>query len=341
VVLTCRNASGFFATALALTSVAGCVVVSNLPAPGRILEQTDPEHGSEYHVYVPSRYTPARQWPIVVTCHGTQPYDTADFQLAEWKGLAEQKNFLLIAPELKGTAGDFVPPAPEQVRRQLEDEATILAAVRSVKASYNVDESRVFLTGWSAGGYAVLFTGLRNPDVFRALSLRQPNFDPELVELCKPFFDRTQRIQITYGNLDPLRDGAMQCIDWLRAHDFDPITLERPGMHKRDALPVYEFFVQTVRHHPWVRVQVREDGRDPMRLLLGVKTSFEPVRYLWDFGDGTERVPVASPEHRYAEPGQYNIRVGVWRNDKDYHVRQVQVQVPRIRLGTATSPPDQ
>lgn len=318
---------------IALTLATGCPVVSNLPAPGRTLEQKAAGTGQDYYVYVPSYYTSERQWPVVVTCHGTRPYDTAPAQLEEWKGLAEQKNFLLVVPELQGTKGDFVPAAPEQVRLQLEDEATILAAVRGLKAAYNVDDSRVFLTGWSAGGYAVLFTGLRNPDVFRAISLRQPNFKPELVEMCVPFLDRTQPVQVMYGSLDPLREGATGCIDWLRAHEFDPQTLERPGTHKRDPQPVYNFFAQVVRHQPWVRVQVREDGTDPMKVLLSVKTSFEPVRYLWDFGDDSERLPVATTEHRYTKPGLYNIRVGVWRTDKEKHVRQVQIQVPRVRLG--------
>ncbi|HOA75082.1 MAG TPA: PKD domain-containing protein [Phycisphaerae bacterium] len=320
---------------LILTLTTGCPVVSNLPAPGRILEQKAAETGQDYYVYVPSHYTAERLWPVVITCHGTRPYDTAPAQLAEWKGLAEQKNFLLIVPELKGTVGDFVPSLAEQIRRQMEDEATILSALRSVSAAYSVDPSRVFLTGWSAGGFAVLFTGLRHPEIFRALSLRQTNFNPAFVEPCVPFLDRTQPIQVTYGSLDPLRDHAIKCIEWLRSHEFEPATVERAGTHRRDPVPVYNFFVHVVRHQPWVRIRVKNDPDDPMRLSFSVQTSFDPVNYLWDFGDGTERSPVAAPEHRYEKPGQYNVRVGVWQTEKNRYVRQIQVRVPRVRLGVA------
>ena len=55
----------------------------------------------------------------------------------------------------------------------------------------------VLFTGWSAGGYPVLFTGLRNPDVFRALALMQPNFEPAFVQPCLPFMDRNQPILVT------------------------------------------------------------------------------------------------------------------------------------------------
>lgn len=178
--------------------------------------------------------------------------------------------------------------------------------------------------------------GLRNPDVFRAMSLHQTNFDPAFVEPCLPFLDRYQPIYITYGSIDPLREGALKCVEWLRAHEFEPVTMERPGTHKRDPVPVYRFFADVVRHHPWVRVTFQEDAQDPMLVRLGVRASFEPIRYLWDFGDGTERSPVANPEHRYTKPGLYSIRVGAWRNEKNRSVRQIQVQMPRVRLGRAS-----
>jgi acetyl esterase/lipase len=333
-----RTRVGLALAGIALTLATGCPVVQNLPAPGRTLQQKDPEQRRDYSLYIPSYYKSDRAWPLLVTCHGTRPYDTAPRQLTEWKGLAEQKGFLLAVPELNGTSAGLAPPAAEQIRRQLDDEAAILSIVRTVSAAYNVDPAKVFLTGWSAGGFAVAFTGLRHPDVFRALSLRQPNFDPAYVELCVPFLDRNQPIQVMFGDLDPLKPGASKCVEWLRAHDFEPVVNERPGSHKRDPSPVYAFLSDTVRHGSWVRVQVQEDGTDPMRLLLGARSSFKPVKYLWDFGDGSPRVADASPAHRYTQPGEYNIRVGVWVNEKEHVLRQVQVKVPRVRLGTATPP---
>jgi len=325
---------------LALTCVTGCPVVSNLAAPGQILTRQDPEFNREYRLYVPSHYHEAKSWPLVVTCHGTKYWDTADRQLAEWKGLAEQKGFLVLAPELVGTAGDITPPAQEQIRRQLDDENAILSMIRTVCAARKVDSTRIFLTGWSAGGYAVFFTGLRHPDVFRALSVRQGNFNPAFVEPCLPFLDRFQPIQIMSGTMDPLKDYAQAAIRWLREHDFEPDVLERPGIHRRDPQPVYTFFANVVRHRPWVRVLVRDDLHEPMLVSFGIRASFEPTEYLWDFGD-KQRSPVAQPEHRYEKPGLYTVRVGLRAPNGTRAVRQIQLQVPRIRLGLAagaTSP---
>ncbi|GAG08333.1 unnamed protein product, partial [marine sediment metagenome] len=199
-----------------LTCCTGCPVVSKLPAPGRVLTQREPEFGRKYYLYLPTRYDHDRRWPLVVTCHGTPWWDTARAQLDTWKGLAEKEGFLVAAPELIGTAS--VPrSAAEQIRRQSQDERAILSVVRSIRAARSVDQTRVFLTGWSAGAYAVLFTGLRNPDVFRALSVYQGNFDPAFVEPCAPFLDRYQPIQIVYGSEDPIAN-AQPCVDWLRSH---------------------------------------------------------------------------------------------------------------------------
>ena len=166
----CR-AVGVGLCGLILSCLTGCPVVSNREAPGLQLTQQDPESDRQYQLYVPTRYGDngaGRKWPLVVTCHGTKPWDTAPRQFDEWKGLAEQKGFLLVAPDLLGTRGDVPPKPADQIALQLQDEKAILSIVRTIQAARAVDPSRIFLTGWSAGGYAVLFTGLRHPDVFRA-----------------------------------------------------------------------------------------------------------------------------------------------------------------------------
>jgi len=319
--------------------MAGCSVVSNLPAPGKALYMQDPAYNRPYHLYIPTRYTGQQRWPLVVACHGTIPFDTAKLQFDEWKGLAEQKGFLLAAPELVGTSG-FTPKTEKQIRLQEEDEKAILSIVRSIRAARSVDDTRIFLFGWSAGSYAVMYTGLRHPDIFRALSVRQGNFNPEFVEPCIPFLDRYQPIQIMYGDLDPI-DNAQVCIEWLRKHGFSPTTIERAGTHKRDQMPVYSFFTDVIRKRPWLRIKVKDDPVDPMKVAFSAKTSFEPVRYLWDFGDGSSRSPIASPEHKYEKPGTYTVKVGIWGSNGGPKVRSIQLQMPRIRLGVVGQEPSE
>jgi len=324
----------------ALAFSTGCPAISDLPAPGAMLTQQEPDGGREYHLYVPSHYRDEQRWPLVVTCHGTNPFDSARAQRDEWKGIAETKGFLVVAPELVGTSA-LPAKVDEQISRQAEDEKAILSIVRGIRAARSIDETRIFLTGWSAGAYAVLYTGLRHPDLFRALALRQGNFKPEFVEVCIPFIDRYQPILVTYGNLDPLvpKEQAEASIEWLRSNEMRPEVKERAGAHRRDPQPVYEFFADVVKNRPWIRILVEDDPRDPMHVKFSVRSSFEPVKYLWDFGDH-ERSPVAAPDHRYDKPAMYTVRVALYTAGDKPYVRQIHLQMPRIRLGVqaATEP---
>lgn len=320
-----------------LLTCCGCPVVDNRPAPGQRLTLRDPELQREYHLYVPTTYTHQRRWPLVVTCHGTHPFDNAPMQIDEWKGLAEQRGFLVVAPELYGASAYQVDSAA-QISRQIEDERAILAIVKDVSAARTVDETRVFLTGWSAGGYTVFFTGLRHPDVFRAIAIRQGNFNEKFVEPCVPFLDRYQGILLMHGNLDPLKADAERAQEWLEKHDLQPTRLEKAGAHRRDPDSVYGFMVETVRNRPWIRVLIEDDPADAMKMTFSIRASFEPSRYLWDFGDG-QRSPVASPTHRYEQPGTYTVKVALNGPGKEPFVRQIQIQAPRIRLGATAIPP--
>lgn len=335
----CVPAVGFALCALVLTCSTGCPVVRNLPAPATIITQREPDLNRRYHLYVPTTYTPARKWPLVVTCHGTNPFDTASLQLQEWKGLAEQRGFIAVAPELVGTSAAVGISPPAQVARQLGDEQAILSVVRTLKAAYRIDEACIFLTGWSAGGYAVLFTGLRHPDTFRALAVRQGNFNPAFVEPCAPFIDPHQPVMVMYGDIDPLKEDAIAAVDWLKSKGIRPDRVARAGAHRREPDPVYGFFADCVRHRPWIRVQVQDDPDDPMTLSFSARCSFDPGKYLWDFGD-RQRSPVATPQHRFTSPGQYTVKIAVYGTSGKPYVRQIVVQVPRVRLGarpTATA----
>ncbi len=322
-----------------LIGSAGCLVEETRPAPGQTRVVEEPVTQGKFRLYVPTGYDPQRSTALLVTCHGTPPYDTADRQLREWRGLAEAKGFLVVAPELVGTRGDLPSDPAAQIERQRKDERLILQAVRRVKAAYSIDENRVFLNGWSAGAHAVLFTGLRNPDVFRALAIRQGTFREEFVEPCIPFLDRYQAVLVNYSDLDPL-DNSEPMIDWLRRHEIEPMVQIRATGHKRDPERVFNFFMHVLRSRPYVRVVVLESPSDPMEIQFKARTSFEPKRYLWDFGDNS-RSDQAEPVHTYVEPGLYTVKFAAWTESGKPKVRYIQLKVPSIRLGSEAPVPEE
>jgi len=319
----------------ALCGLTGCQVPINpkLPAPTRLV--TEPFTEGKYYLYVPSDYNPEQRWPLVVTCHGTVPWDIAKFQVDEWSPLAEDKGFLVLAPKLKGTHGDFLPPPEKQIERQRADERLILAAVTHVKAGYNIATDQVFITGWSAGGYAVLFTGLRHPDVFRALALRQANFDRRYVKPCVPLLDPHQPIYVLYGSLDVLAtDEAKEALEWMREHRLAAWEHEIYGSHRRHPKLAYDFFTKCVREYPWLRIEAYErEGDLPLAARFRVVGSPVPTAFAWDFGDDSSVSREATPYHEYTEPGTYRVKLAARIGKRSPVKRTIEIEVPRPSFG--------
>lgn len=290
-----------------LPALVGCPVLTSLPTQAPIEELTL-EGGAKYFLYVPSTYDRRRAYPLVIACHGTNPYDSAYAQIREWALFAEQNDLIVAAPILVGTRGDFRPAAAEQIRRQEIDERTILSLVTVLKAARNIAEEQVFLTGWSAGSFAILHTGLKHPDIFRALAIRQGTFNAEFIDIPADQCDRWQPIFVYYGVADPLREESLACIEWLRGRNLFVERREMLGGHKREPVTVsWDFFTKIVRERPWIRLRsARPDmtQRRRVKFWCESKPAYKALR--WEFGDGNTSVEPA-PTHEYAAPGRYEV----------------------------------
>ncbi|MFP4056579.1 MAG: prolyl oligopeptidase family serine peptidase [Candidatus Brocadiia bacterium] len=111
-------------------------------------------------LYVPRSTEATKTYPLVVVLH---PAGLRGSRFAKiWGEAAEQTGeFLVAAPECM-----------DQEKRlwAFADEPQFLATVRKVISDYNVDPTRVLLTGFSQGGVYTYIFGLRNPQLFRAIA---------------------------------------------------------------------------------------------------------------------------------------------------------------------------
>lgn len=299
--------------ALLLVMTAGCLSTESLPDEAPVVELQGADTQEPYLLYVPSVYDNGRAWPLVVLSHGTWPYDTADFQMREWARFAEQKGIIVVAPRLRGTRGDFPPPPEEQIALQRGDERTILDVVETVKRQFNIAEHQVFMAGWSAGAYAMLHTGLRHPELFRALFLRQPSFDARFMDVPKERLDDWQAIKVVYGQGDVItRDQSKACIAWMREQGLHVEEMEYPGSHRRLAAEeAWKYFTDVARRRMWA--QLRTAATNPgntlaIRFSLVSVPEAEGLR--WSFGDG-ETSAETTPVHEYPRPGKYEVSIRI------------------------------
>jgi predicted peptidase len=200
----------------------GCPVPQPRP-PGPILRVTEERTGAKYSLYVPTNYSDKRDWPLVVTLHGTHGWDGPKRQVAEWGSLAETRGFIVVAPHLKSVQGIF--PVIEDMWHEdlTRDERLVLAVIDEVSRKYRVDRKAVLLTGFSAGGYPLYFIGLRNPDRFNMLIARDCNSSVRLLEQLQLTEDaRNLPIAIFWGkdDLSPIKKQSWEAFAWLRRHKF-------------------------------------------------------------------------------------------------------------------------
>lgn len=236
---------------LALTFFAalagGCAVTQpqNTPVPERL--EFNPVVNRGYWLYVPSTYSHRVPSPLIVSCHGTPPYDVANHHIRELKMLGERNNCIVIAPELVATDG-IIGDGP--IVGMLANEKIILSAVSRIAYRYNIDRNNVMITGFSGGGFPTYWVGLRHPDVFTCIVGRSADFNRGNLDGWYPEGYRDVAIKVYYGSNDP---GAIQAqsksaSEYLRSKGFKVETQVLRGVgHERHPEVAMEFFMRTRR----------------------------------------------------------------------------------------------
>ena len=238
---------------LLLPLLAGCPVFQPQDTPISQEKTLEPTTGAKYWFYVPSNYSRDREWPLVITLHGTIPFDTYTAQIKEWKALAEDKGFIVVAPDLDSSQGILPILNRQSWYKDLErDEQVILAVLEDVRGRYRIDPdpNAILLTGFSAGGFAMFHTGLRNPSRFGMLIARSCNSDVRMMEDQIPLTDQAKRMPImSYWGRDEHTLGRQgwDAFEYLRTHGFKKAEMEevKQGAHYRRPELAYRVWAKT------------------------------------------------------------------------------------------------
>ena len=119
-----------------------------------------------YEVYVPRDYDPRRAWPIVLALHGGGEYGSDGIRptvgaLAKAIRLHPDRFPAIVVfaqAHADGTPG-----------WQLKSGEAALVEVDETVTEFHGDSSRIYLTGYSAGGNGAWFLAYHNPQRFAAL----------------------------------------------------------------------------------------------------------------------------------------------------------------------------
>ncbi|MFP3937352.1 MAG: prolyl oligopeptidase family serine peptidase [Phycisphaerae bacterium] len=225
----------------------GCAVTQPQNTPVRERLEMDPVTGRGYWLYVPSTYRHDKPAPLIVSCHGTPPFDVAEHHIREWKMLAEDNGCIVVAPELVGTDG-LIGDGP--IVAMLTNERLILSVISQLAYRYNLDRANMMITGFSGGGFPTYWIGLRHPELFNCVVARNCNFSRHNLHGWYPSEATDIHIMVYYGQNDPSAIVAQskQAVEYLRANDFRVETDVLPGAgHERRPEVAMRFFLEKRR----------------------------------------------------------------------------------------------
>jgi len=134
-------------------------LIIQLISPTGFFKKPMDKYKSHYWANVPKQYDSKKKWPLIIGFHGAG--GTGDMFLNKrWEQISNEKGYLVIAPKSTGNTWDM-----------MKDEEFVLACLDDFKKIYQIDTSRVYLTGFSAGASMALLFGMKNFERFAALAM--------------------------------------------------------------------------------------------------------------------------------------------------------------------------
>ena len=155
-------------------------------------EANEPGSRGGFSVYVPEYYAPDRAMPLVMALHGGSGNGRGF--LWSWLRDARSHGAILVAPTAVGNTwalmGDDV------------DTPNLLRILDSVRSRWNIDATKMLLTGMSDGGTFSYVSGLESASPFTHLAPVSATFHPLMAEMADADRLRGLPIHLVHGKLD-------------------------------------------------------------------------------------------------------------------------------------------
>ncbi|MDO9295730.1 phospholipase [Bradyrhizobium sp.] len=179
----------------ALRDDAGLLARLAQPAPenaGILHDHNEPGSRGGYSLYVPEYYTPDRAWPLVMALHGGSGNGRGF--LWSWLRDARSHGAILVAPTATGTTWALMGDDT--------DSPNLARILASVQARWNIDPTKLLLTGMSDGGTFCYVSGLESASPFTHLAPVSATFHPLMAELADAERLRGLPVYLVHGKLD-------------------------------------------------------------------------------------------------------------------------------------------
>ena len=159
-----------------------------------------------YRMYVPTAYSGAKPFPLIVALHGLGATEDSFFDSYNkaLPPLAEQHGYIVAAPLGYRVDGSYgwglgTPPADPNTRRVQElSEQDVMQVLQRVRQMYKIDANRIYLMGHSMGGIGTWKIAPKYPDIWDAIAPLSGLGAPDTLERIR----HVPEI-IVHGDADP------------------------------------------------------------------------------------------------------------------------------------------
>ncbi len=163
------------------------------PEPGSYTTVNLPS-GRSFILSVPKDYTGEKKWPMVLAFPG---WGQSAENLRGYSRL-DAADAITVFAEGKKKAWS---PAPYAKTSTAEDKKFVRDIIDAVRATYRVDDSRIFATGMSNGGGFAAYLACQMPDVFKSVATVSAAYYKDILKDCA--HSPVGRLDM-HGTVDPV-----------------------------------------------------------------------------------------------------------------------------------------
>jgi predicted peptidase len=230
-----RNLASYLASIVALVAMHRVALAESLA----FIYDDGQGNTMPYRLFLPPDHTPETEYPLVLYMHGAGERGTDNMrQLNNIESLIAATQSDRFASYL------LAPQAPVDLGWSSELGVNLTAGVLDeMIANYSVDSTRIYATGFSAGGTGT-FAQVHDSELFAAgvpIAAGLNGVTPELAEELAPGY-RDMPLWVFHGSLDTFwpAEKARLLVDAIRAVGGSPLYTEFPDRGHGIRMHVYE-----------------------------------------------------------------------------------------------------
>lgn len=153
-----------------------------------------------YAVYVPPTYDPANPIPVVVVLHGRPDNGAGMAYLLDLNRVARAENFIAVYPDGINQGWNYTLGYASFPETGIDDVGFLRTLIQDLAVDLNIDPARVYVTGFSNGGFMTQTMACEASDQFAGFAVIGATAFPGFEESCpgKPPIP----IMFIHGTLD-------------------------------------------------------------------------------------------------------------------------------------------